>query len=118
MWTADDIQIELEDELTDGQVITARIITPAGALLVMAEVEQRGRELLLDRLHMHGETLRPNELGPHRLRQLAHALIEWMDLDAVIIQGATRTSGAHRGSLPRPLRFTRKLSAAGGTDIR
>lgn len=118
MWTADDIQIELEDELTDGPVVTARIITPEGALQVMAEIEWRGRELVLDRLHMHGETLLPNELGPHRLRQLAQALIEWMDLDALVINGAVRTSGAHRGRLPRPLRFTRKLPAAGGTGIR
>jgi hypothetical protein len=113
MWTADEIQIELEDELTDGQIVTARITTPAGALLVMAEVEQQGRELLLDRLHMHGETLRPNQLGPHRLRQIANALIEWMDLDAVIIKGATRTSGARRDNFPRPLRFTRKLHSSG-----
>ena len=113
MWTADDIEIELEDELTDGQVVTARITTPAGVLLVMAEVEQQGRELLLDRLHIHGETLRPNELGPHRLRQIAHALIEWMDVDAIIIKGATRTSGANRDNFPRSLRFTRKLYSPG-----
>jgi hypothetical protein len=44
--------------------------------------------------------------------------LEWMDLDAVIVKGATRTSGARRGNLPRPLRFARKLPAAGGSDIR
>jgi hypothetical protein len=118
MWTTDDIQIEMEDELTDGNVVTARITTPAGALLVMAEVESGGRELLLYGLHMHGETIRPNELGPHRLRQLSHVLMELVDLDALVIQGATRTSGAHRGHLPRPLRFTRKLYPASGTDLR
>ncbi len=117
-WTTDDIQIEMEDELTDGDVVTARITTPAGALLVMAEVEPQGRELLLYGLHMQGETIRPNGLGPHRLRQLAQMLRELVDLDAIVIQGATRISGAHRGRLPRPLRFTRKLSAASGTGIR
>jgi hypothetical protein len=113
MWTADDIEIELEDELTDGPVVTARITTPLGALLVMAEVELQGRELRLDRLHMHGETLRPNQFGPHRLRQIANALIEWMDLDGIVVEGATRTSGARRGNFPRPLRFARKLYSQG-----
>ncbi len=113
MWTADDLAIQLEDELTDGRVVTARIITPLGALLVMAEVEQQGRELLLDRLHIQGETLRPNQLGPHRLRQIANVLIERMGLDAILIKGATRTSGARRDHLPRPLRFTRKLHSQG-----
>jgi hypothetical protein len=94
-----------------------RITTPAGTLLVMAEVELQGRELRLDRLHMHGETLRPNELGPHRLRQIANALIEWMDLDAIIVKGATRTSGARRGNFPRSLRFARKLYSQGATRV-
>jgi hypothetical protein len=113
MWTAGDIEIELEDDLTDDRVVTARVTTPMGALLVMAEVEQQGRELLLDRLHMHGETFGPNALGAHRLRQLASAVIEWMDLDAIVVKGATRTSGARRGSFPRPLRFTRRLYSSG-----
>jgi hypothetical protein len=117
MWTVHDLEIELEDELTDGQVVTARIATPGGVLLVMTEVEQQGCELTLDRLHMHGERLGPNELGPHRLRQLANAFMEWMDLDAVIVKGAARTSGARRGNLPRPLRFTRKVYAPGRRDV-
>jgi hypothetical protein len=73
MWTTDDIEIALEDELTDGPVVTARIATPAGTLLIMAEIEKQGRELLLSRTHIHGETLGPNDLGPHRLRQIAKA---------------------------------------------
>lgn len=117
MWTTDDIQIEMEDGLTDGNVFTARIITPAGVLLVMAEVEPRRRKLLLDGLPVQGETIRPNELGPHRLRQLSDVLMELVDFDVLVIQGATRTSGAHRGRLPGPLRFTRRLSSAGRADI-
>jgi hypothetical protein len=108
MWTAADIEIERESELTDHPVATARITIPMGGLLVMAEAELQRRELRLDRLHTHGETLRPNELGPHRLRQIANALIERMDLDAIIVKGANRTSGARRGNFPRPLRFARK----------
>jgi hypothetical protein len=79
MWTADDIGIELEDDLTDAPVATARIITRAGALLVMAEVELQGRELRLDRLDMHGETPRPNE--PRNAPPETN-----LDLDAIIVK--------------------------------
>jgi hypothetical protein len=113
MWTAADIAIILDDDLTDDPVVTARILTPAGELLVMAEVEVQDRELVLRGLHMHGVTLGPNELGWPRLRQLAHAVMQRVEVDAIVIEGAVRTSGAHRGYVPRTLRFTRHVSAAG-----
>jgi hypothetical protein len=113
VWTAADIEIILDDDLTDDPVVTAHILTPAGELLVMAEVEVRNRELVLRGLHMHGVTLGPNEVGWPRLRQLAHAVMERVDVDAIVIEGAVRTSGARRGHVPRVLRFTRHVSTAG-----
>jgi len=44
-----------------------------------------------------GGPLGPNDPGPVRLRQLVRAVMERMDFDAIIIEGATRTSGARRG---------------------
>ena len=46
MWTSADIEIVLDDELTDGAIATVRILTPLGELLVMAEAEQKERELV------------------------------------------------------------------------
>ena len=113
VWTVADIEIVLDDDLTDDPVVTGHIVTPAGELLVMAEVEVLHRELVLRGLHIHGVTLGPNELGWPRLRQLAHAVMERLDVDAIVIEGAVRTSGAHRGRVPRTLRFTRHVSTAG-----
>lgn len=113
MWTAADIEIILDDDLTDDPVVTAHILTPAGELLLMAEVERDDRGLLLRGLHMHGVTLGPNELGWPRLRQLADAVMEGMDVDAIVIEGAVRTSGARRGHVPRTLRFTRRVFTTG-----
>ncbi len=117
VWTSADIEIVLDDELTDDAIATVRIVTPLGELLVMAEAEQNERELVLHRLHIQGDTLGPNDLGPAHLRQLARAVMERMDFDAIIIEGATRTSGTRRGRVPRTLRFTRRIPAASGTDL-
>ena len=117
MWTSADIEIVLDDELTDGAIATVRIVTPLGELLVMAEAEQNERELVLRGLHIQGDTLGPNDLGPARVRQLVRGVMERMDFDAIIIEGATRTSGARRGRVPRPLRFTRRVSAASGSEL-
>jgi hypothetical protein len=117
VWTAADIEIILDDDLTDDPVVTARILTPAGELLVMAKVEVLGRELVLRGLHMLGVTLVPNELGWPRLRQLADAVMEGMDVDAIVIEGAVRTSGARRGHVPRTLRFTRRISTTSRAEF-
>jgi hypothetical protein len=111
VWTAADIEIELEEDSTEGSVVTVRVRTPEGDLILMADVEPFGRELVLAGLHMHGENMRPNRLGWARLRQIALAVAEKLDVDTILVKGATRTTGAVRGRLPRPIRFTRALSA-------
>jgi hypothetical protein len=112
VWTAADIEIVLDDDFTDDPVVTARIHTPAGDLLIMAEVGSDRRELVRRGLPMQGMHIGPNALGWPRLRQLARAVMERMDVDAIVVEGAVRTSGAHRGGTPNKLRFTRVLPAA------
>ncbi len=112
MWTSADIEIVLDDELTDGTVATVRIRTPSGELLVMAEAEQNERELVLRRLDIQADALAPNDLGPTRLRQLVRGVMERMEFE-----GATRTSGARRGRVPHTLRFTRPVPAASGIEL-
>jgi len=117
VWTSADIEIVLYDELTDGAVVTVRMLTPLGELMVMAEVEQSDRELSLRGLHIQGDDLGPNDIGPARLRQLVRAVMERLDFDAIVIEGATRTSGARRGRVPRTFWFTRRIPAASRTEL-
>lgn len=112
MWTAADIEIELVGELSAGEVVTVRLSTPAGDLIVMAEIEAYDRELVLAGVHIQTETLWPNSLGCVRLRQLARAAAEKVDVDVIIIQGAARTTGAHHGRIPSRLRFPREVRAS------
>jgi hypothetical protein len=109
MWTEADIAVVIDDELSAGSVVTARIRTPEGELVLIADTERFDRELVLAGLHIQGENLRPNQLGWARLRQIARAVAEKADVDTILVKGATRTSGAVRGRIPGPIRFTRSL---------
>lgn len=105
-WTPDRLSFEIIGEATDDPVVTVKITTPAGPVLVMAEAEERGRTLILRRLHVQGGA--PNDIGPANIRVIARAAMEEMDYDALEIEGAARTTGAHPGRRPRPIRFTRR----------
>jgi hypothetical protein len=109
MWTAADIEIELDDEATAGSVVTARISCPAGQFTMMGELRRFDRELALCAVHIQGDTVGPNTLGWARLRQIARAVAEKADVDTIIVEGAARTTGATHGRIPRPLRFTRTV---------
>jgi hypothetical protein len=112
VWTEADIAIVLDDELSAGSVVTSRIRTPEGELVLIADIERFDRELVLAGLHIQGENLRPNQLGWGRLRLIARAVAEKADVDTIVVKGATRTSGAVRGRVPRPIRFSRSLPPA------
>jgi len=112
VWTAADIEIAIVDEMSAGSIVTVRLSTPAGELLMTAEIESYGRELVLAGLHIQTETLRPNYLGWARLRQLARAVAEKVDVDVIIVKGAARSTGAHHGRIPSDLRFTRAIPAS------
>jgi hypothetical protein len=110
-WAARDVEIIFDDGGTDDPVVTASIVTPSGVFEVMAEPKivssPAGKCLELDRFHIHGRTHGPNMLGATRLRWLAVAVMEAMEVDEVLIRGATRTSGAAKGRRPGDLRFKR-----------
>ena len=105
-WRADDIDFHLVADLTAKPLVTIEISTPDGSVVVMAEPEERGRTLILWRLHMEGAVA--NAFGPANLRVLADVVMERMNYDDIIIEGAARTSGANPGRRPGPLRFTRR----------
>jgi hypothetical protein len=108
MWTAADTKVAIDDETSAGSVVTVRISMPAGDPEIIADIESFGRELVLSGLHIQTETLRANSLGWARVRQIARAVAEIADVDAVVVKGAARTTGARYGRVPGSLRFTRR----------
>lgn len=92
MWTGADSRLRLDDSLTDGDIATAEITTPVGVLMMLAEVRFEDR----------------------CLRWLAQAVMEVLDCDEIIVEGAVRTTGAGPGRRPGRLRFARALPATAG----
>jgi len=109
VWAAANIEIVLDEDLTDDPVLTAEIATPAGRLKAMADVSLDNRTLHLIGLHLHGDDFGPNEFGSANLRRLADAVMEKLNCHAIIVEGATRTSGANPGAAPKRLCFRRRL---------
>lgn len=107
MWTVSDIRIVVDDDLSDDPIVTAEISTPAGRLKLMADVDIVGRRLRLKGLHMHGDGFGPSEFGAGNLRRLTEAVMERLDCDEIIVEGAARTSGANPGRAPA-LHFRRR----------
>jgi hypothetical protein len=111
LWRPDQIAFEMREDETDDPVVTASIASPAGEILAMAEVEERGRVLCLRNLHLQGPGA--NAIGTGNLRVLAEVVMERLDYDGLEVEGAVRTTGASPGHRPRPLRFTRRSGAPG-----
>jgi hypothetical protein len=106
-WTVADVSVEFDD-LTDHPIVTAGIVTPAGALQVMAEVRRTGRALEFNECHMHGAET-SNHFGVKHLLMTFRLLLEILDVDEIIARGAIRTTGAHPGRRPRDIRVRRQL---------
>ena len=110
MWAVADISFEIVDDMTYDPVVTLSVETPAGVLKFMAEPIQQGNTLILQGTHVQG--LSPNAIGAGNLMVMAQAVMERMELDGLVVEGALRTTGANPGHRPRVLRFARRLRAA------
>jgi len=96
--------------MTDHPVVTVRVLTPVGPLRFMAEPVMQGRTMLLKRLHVQDPSR--NAVGMANLTLIARVVMERMDLDGLVIEGAVRSTGANPGHRPRGVRFTRRVRAA------
>jgi hypothetical protein len=105
--------IEIIRDQSDENIVVARVATTVGTILVMAEVELADRTLTLSGVHIQGDDVKANEVGVAGLRRMIQEAMEELGVDEVVIVGAVRTRGANPGRAPRPLRFTRKIPAAG-----
>ena len=62
-----------------------------------------GRVMRIERAHVEGLTI--GALGRAGLNAIGRKLLEVADVDEIIIQGGTRTTGRAQGKVPRPIRF-------------
>jgi hypothetical protein len=110
LWGVADISFEIVDDMSDDPVVTLRIATPVGSLTFMAEPVMQGTILRLTRTHVQGAA--SNMIGAGNLLVIAQTVMEGMDLDGLVVEGALRTTGANPGHRPRVLRFTRRVRPA------
>jgi hypothetical protein len=104
------VGFDIVPALTDHPVVTIVVTTPAGPLSFMAQLSMRGETMVLDGLHVQDS--RANAIGIGNLMVLAQAVMEGMDLDGIVVNGAPRSTGANPGRTPRNLRFTRRVRPA------
>jgi hypothetical protein len=114
MWRAEDVSFVLLDDQTSDPVVTVEITVPGGRLLAMAEPLAIGRTLVLRGLHLHGEGIDANQVDIANPKVVAHVILERMNLDELVVEGADRTTGANPGRRPRPLRFARGVGPKPG----
>ncbi len=105
--------IEIIRDQSDENIVVARVATTVGTIVVMAEVELSGHSLILNGVHIQGDDVAANEVGVSGLRRMIQEAMKELGVDEIVIVGAVRTTGANPGRAPRPLRFTRKISAPG-----
>ena len=106
-WALGDVgPIEMEPADSDGDLVTIRVTTPAGPVLIMGQIDIAGRRLLVTGANIESDS-GPRSIGIANLRVIARAVLERIDCDEARVEGAARTTGANPGHRPRALRFTR-----------
>ncbi|HQT83426.1 MAG: hypothetical protein B7Z58_01005 [Acidiphilium sp. 37-64-53] len=104
------ISFAIIDDLSQDAVVAIVVETPSGVIKILAEPDFHDRSLVLRRTHMQGP--RANLVGAGNLMALAQVMMERLDCDEIIVEGAVRTTGAHPGHAPRILRFARRRGVA------
>jgi len=110
MWAVEDLSFEMVNDMTDDPVVTLRVSTPKGELVFTSEPVMRGNILVLQGTHVQGAY--PSAIGTANLMVIAQAVMEGMDLDGLVVEGALRTTGANPGRRPRDFRFTRRVRSS------
>ena len=110
MWRPDEIDIELE--VVDGPVALVRIRAPAGILHLIGIISLVGRVLVIDKAHIEGPGR--GSIGRVGLNAIAVKMMVEADVDEIVVQGSTRTTGRNRGRPPWLFRYPHRLPASGG----
>src|SRR5262245_304821 len=101
MWSLDQIGIEIDE--AEPPLVIVRVTTPVGALELTGEVKRSGRILYCERVHIQG--LSAGALGRAGLNAIGRKILAEIDVDQIVLEGSTRTSGKGAGKTPRPIRF-------------
>ncbi|WP_342107662.1 hypothetical protein [Methylobacterium sp. SI9] len=106
MWLADSVAITILD-YGRGNTVLIEIETPVGRLQAVGELEQIGQTLYFRRAHIQG--LHRGALGRVGLNAIGAAILREAEVDAIVIEGGARTTGAgpKRGRRPPPFRYPR-----------
>jgi len=101
-------RFELDEELSEGNLVALEVGTPTGrAIQLYAEVELIGRTGILRQIAIYAANMVPNDFGIAGLRKLARAAMEEFDVDCIRIEEARRTSGAGAGRTVERIEFRR-----------
>jgi hypothetical protein len=101
MWTEADLTVEIDE--ADEDVMLVAITTPVGKLRIIGNITRIGRVLHVRKAHADG--LHPGALGRAGLNAVGRKLLVEADVDEIIIEGGTRTTGKNAGRPPKPFRF-------------
>ena len=115
-WTADELTwLGIEDASSEGNIVTISIGTPAGNVVVMAEVDLSpdGKSLFARGVHIHSDA-GARTIGVANLRVMAAFVLERMNCDEASVEGAVRTDWGESGASTAFLRFTRRVDPASG----
>ena len=103
MFGVSDVIVEIAE--ADRDVLLVDVRTPVGRCRIIGNVRQIGRILYVDIAHIDGLT--PGALGRAGLNTIGRKLLELANVDEIIIEGGTRTSGRFKGRAPRTIRLLR-----------
>ncbi|MDP4026396.1 hypothetical protein Q8W71_27610 [Methylobacterium sp. NEAU 140] len=106
MWLPDSITVTIT-ELDVGDTVLIEIDTPAGRVDILCKLAWSGRTLYMCEAHVGG--LRKGALRREGLNAIGARILIEAQVDALVVEGAERTTGAgpHRGRRPPPFRYPR-----------
>src|SRR5262249_2856583 len=100
---AESISIEVVDQ--EGTLLEVRISGPFGMVQLIGEVRIDGRTLYFERVHMSGPG--PGTVARSGLNAIGRRILEEADVDQIVVEGSTRTTGRNAGRLPKPFKYPR-----------
>lgn len=104
MWSSGRISLSVEE--TEETCVILAIGTPAGDLQIVGEVRRWDSVLHVAGVHIQG--LHPGACGIEGLNDIARKVAGYFDVDEIVVEEAARTTGARKGRVPRPFRFSRQ----------
>lgn len=112
MWTSAQLSVELD--AVDGWEAILIVRTPVGPISILASVSITGIILSLDGVHVSGPG--PGTVTIAGIHDIAQKIMEELDVQEILAQGGTRTTGRRNGKIPRRFRFVRRQQGFPAAD--